>query len=243
MLIVLTGVLGTTDVSAAKKAKWKESKGYSYYYNKSGKKVTGKVTIGKRTYLFNEKGAMQTGWKRYKGKYYFFHLNKGFMLKDKKVNGIRLTKKGAAKITKDNKSLVKTFTRASEIYDEITKPTMTRKEKLKKCFDFVVKYPYATRRKWSNFDGWYIAYANDMFEYGRGNCFSYAAAFGFLANACGYEDVYIISSGGHGWAEVKGLVFDPEEHKAGHGNMFGRDYSTMSRGYNICRRTYYKKLS
>lgn len=30
----------------------------------------------------------------------------------------------------------------------------------------------------------------------------------FLADAVGYENCYAISSGGHGWAEIEGRVYD-----------------------------------
>ena len=57
---------------------------------------------------------------------------------------------------------------------------------------------------------WPIIYANDLLIYGEGNCLSYGAEFAFLAKAIGYDDVYACHSGGHGWAEIDGLVYDPE---------------------------------
>ena len=39
---------------------------------------------------------------------------------------------------------------------------------------------------------------------------SYAAAFAYLANAVGMKKVYVICSGGHGWAEIGGKVYDPD---------------------------------
>ena len=41
-----------------------------------------------------------------------------------------------------------------------------------------------------------------MFVDGAGNCFSYGAAFAYMAKAIGYKNVYCCNSGGHGWAEV-----------------------------------------
>lgn len=62
-----------------------------------------------------------------------------------------------------------------------------------------------------------------MFVDGAGNCFSYGAAFAYMAKAIGYKNVYCCNSGGHGWAEVDGLVYDPEwsRHHA-------RDYYALS---------------
>ena len=48
-----------------------------------------------------------------------------------------------------------------------------------------------------------------MFKEGHGNCYANGAAFAFLANAVGYKECYAVSSGGHGWAEVNGRVYDP----------------------------------
>lgn len=57
---------------------------------------------------------------------------------------------------------------------------------------------------------WPIIYANDMLVDGGGNCLSYAAEFCFIAKAIGYDNVYACHSGGHGWSEIDGLVYDPE---------------------------------
>ena len=42
----------------------------------------------------------------------------------------------------------------------------------------------------------------------RADCFGFGCAFAYLANAVGYR-AYAVSSGGHGWAEVDGRVYDP----------------------------------
>ena len=34
--------------------------------------------------------------------------------------------------------------------------------------------------------------------------------FAYLANAVGMKKVYVICSGGHGWAEIGGKVYDPD---------------------------------
>lgn len=58
-----------------------------------------------------------------------------------------------------------------------------------------------------------MIYANDMYLRGYGNCFSFASAFAYLAKAIGYENVYCCNSGGHGWAEINGLIYDLEQSK------------------------------
>ena len=114
-----------------------------------------------------------------------------------------------------------TLFRAFEAVADATDPDMTMYEKLWACFNYVKtaydedqpRYPHYTAVDWP------VLYANDMFVDGGGNCFSYAAAFAYMAKAIGYDEVYCCNSGGHGWAEVEGLVYDPE---------WSRSHSTYS---------------
>ena len=55
-----------------------------------------------------------------------------------------------------------------------------------------------------------MIYANDILVNGAGDCYSYGAAYAYLAKAIGCDEVYACNSGGHGWAEVEGKVYDPE---------------------------------
>ena len=55
-----------------------------------------------------------------------------------------------------------------------------------------------------------MVYANDIFVYGKGDCYSYGAAFAYVGRAIGYTESYAVNSGGHGWAEINGLIYDPE---------------------------------
>ena len=79
---------------------------------------------------------------------------------------------------------------------------------------------------------------------GHGDCFAFASAFAYLANAVGFE-AKVISSGGHGWAEIKGEVCDPNWAKGtGHIERYyrmsydlsgvdGRPYYRGNRAYVI----------
>ena len=60
-----------------------------------------------------------------------------------------------------------------------------------------------------------------------GDCYSYGAAFAFMAKAIGYTNVYACNSGGHGWAEVDGKVYDPEwsRHHSSPGSYYGVGYN------------------
>ena len=234
-LLFLTLFLAGVPASAAKyKSQWRLSSGRYYYYNAKGKKVTGITKIRNKQYYFDEKGIQRTGWQLIGKNYYYFKIGeakKGSMVTDKTVNGVRLDKKGKAVLTKDSKEKLKLMVHASEVVEEITDWSMSKMERLRKCFDYTKHtYHYYNWRKFSNVKNWDKLYASDMFFHGKGNCFSYAAAFAYLANAVGYS-ANVISSGGHGWAEIDGRVFDPDWALASRvDSYFNMSYSLSGRG-------------
>ena len=126
-----------------------------------------------------------------------------------------------------------TLQRAQAVVASITNSSMTKKQKLRTCFEFVKTYQGMARPRIPNYTGmdWPVVYANDMFlNDGKGNCFSYAAAFAYMAKAIGYEEVYCCSSGGHGWAEIGGLIYDPERNKFDPSyGYFGFSYDTKTK--------------
>ena len=84
---------------------------------------------------------------------------------------------------------------------------------------------------------WDVSYAEDMFYRGHGDCFAFASAFAYLANAVGFE-AKVISSGGHGWAEIKGEVCDPNWAKGtGHIERYYRMSYDLS---GVDGRPYYR---
>lgn len=95
-----------------------------------------------------------------------------------------------------------------------TNSSMTRAQKLRSAFDYIKRDdvflegvlhdpPYRKA-------DWPVVCANDLFKNGMGDCFSYGAAFAFMAKGIGYENCYACNSGGHGWAEINGKAYDPE---------------------------------
>lgn len=106
----------------------------------------------------------------------------------------------------------KTLNRALKLVEKVTKTTMTKSQKLKAVWNHL-RTSYGERNPripHYHGTGWAETYANDIFVNGTGNCFSYGAAFAYMAKAIGYKNCYACNSGGHGWAEVDGLVYDPE---------------------------------
>ena len=105
-----------------------------------------------------------------------------------------------------------TWYAAAQAIAKCTNSSMTREEKLKAAFDYI-KTAYLEGvlhdPPYQEMD-WPVVCANDLFVYGKGDCFSYGAAYAYMAKAIGYEQVYACNTGGHGWAEVEGKYYDPE---------------------------------
>ncbi len=205
------------------------------YYTVMGRKTAGLRTIDGKSYYFDKQGIQRTGWQEYQGDYYFFKIadgEKGRMVTSCRVNGITLKKDGKAKITKESKAKLEILVMANEIVEKATEPGMKRSEKLRKSFDYLIKnYRYRGSPKFQKTKHWEQDYARSMFEKKHGNCFAYGAAFAFLANAVGCRDCYAVSSGGHGWAEVNGRIYDPswcltdKNH-----NYYGRNPNERGKG-------------
>ena len=216
-VVCIVSLMNVPVMAAAKKykSKWVKTSGKVYYYDKTGKKLkSGIKKISGKSYYFDSKGVQKTGWQKIGSNYYYFSIangSKGYMQKSKKVDGITLDKNGKAKKTADALDKLGILVKATKVVEKITNANMTKTQKLRKCFDYTKKtYRYMTWRKFRAVKNWERAYAKDMFYYGKGNCFSYASAFAYLANAVGYTKIYVVSSGGHGWTEINGKVYDPD---------------------------------
>ena len=194
-------------------AAWKTKDGRSYYTS-GGKRVTGLREIGGKYYYFDTQGIQRTSWRQVGNHYSFFNVGdreKGEMLVSATINGIPIDREGKAVVTAGNQRKLRLLLRASVLTDSFFLPGMDMKTRLRKCFDFCVNtFHYGGIPNGSWYTGWELSYAETMFFRGRGNCFAFGAAFAFLANAVGGKNVYAISSTGHGWAEVDGLVYDPD---------------------------------
>ena len=195
---------------------WRTVKGRHYLYNKKGKKCTGITRFKNRWFYFDSKGVERSGWQQVGNDYYFFRISPkrkcAYMLTATKVNGIPLDSRGRARKSGSNLRKLKLLVTANKTMQQITTPDMTKSQKLRACFDYVRDhYRYFSWRNFVPKPDWEMDFAEDMFyRGGRGDCFSYGAAFAYLANAVGMKNVYAISSGGHGWAEIGGKIYDPD---------------------------------
>lgn len=217
-------------------------------YYRNGELVNGTVTVNGKKLTF-DKGVLRTGMQTINGNKYYYNTSgvlqkngivgsdkDGWYYADKNgkidfsySNGITQNGKDwnvmSGKATKVKTKSDKTLFRALKVVAKVTNKSMSKSEKLKACFNYTKNAYKELNPRIPHYHGsdWPIVYANDMFVDGAGNCFSYGAAFAYMAKAIGYKNVYCCNSGGHGWAEVDGLVYDPEwsRHHA-------RDYYALS---------------
>ena len=173
------------------------------------------------------------GWKTVNGKSYYYKSD-GTMAKREVLTiggkqyafndeGVWIGEKSAAYLT--------VYKKAIKVVNEVTTGSMTKTQKLRACFDVFRKF--TEKNPWIPHDrssGWELRYAGNCFDTRSGNCMSYGAAFAFMAKVLGYENVYCCNSTGHGWAEVEGLVYDPEWTLHRSGNFFGRPLGTGAAG-------------
>lgn len=107
----------------------------------------------------------------------------------------------------------------NDIVDRFTRESMTRDEKLRVLFDYVVaNYTYLARPLvGKDAAGWEPEYALFFLKNGKGNCFSFAAAYCLLCRELGLTAYTVVGTSGgspHGWVEIpldgQTYMFDPE---------------------------------
>ncbi len=208
----ITAAPTITPAPASQKKGWVTLKSGKRRYYRGGKYLTGFQKIGKNYFYFSAKGTLlknKTIKKGYKGFTYFI---------DNKSHVIG-RQKGSTYYTASGKKMNQAQIadlRSKQIVAEITNSNMSKPEKLQVCFNWVIKGYYNI---WRRFDqggkNWPATFANDHFLHRNGDCISDAAAFGYLAKAIGYKNVYVCAdavrsnNNAHAWTQVNGLVYDP----------------------------------
>ena len=120
----------------------------------------------------------------------------------------------------------KVYAAAKEAVAKCTNDSMTKEQKLRAAFDYLKNnYIEGIRRNDYREMDWPVVYGKDLLIDGKGDCFSYGAAFAYMAKIIGCSDCYACNSGGHGWAEVEGKIYDPEwsRHSSNY-SYFGMSY-------------------
>lgn len=222
---------------------WKTINKNKFYFKSNGQIATGFTNVGKDTYYFQPSGnvgtlgKMCTGWLLVKKQYYYLD-NAGRMAKNTYVQGYQIKKDG--KLSKTANELKKKVVKLAKKYKKNTK-----EKTLKACYNYVVKsFSYKRSYSFKKVPSWEMNYAYNMLKKKKGNCYSFAATFAFLAREIGYTNAKSIAgltgarSGGwtpHGWVEIKmgktTYVFDPEMQHAGHGNLYKFTYKKAKLRY------------
>lgn len=208
-------------------------KGKKYY--KDGKYLTGLQKIGSKTYFFNSLGYMKTGTVTVGKRTYY--LNDKGVLRARKIGNVYIDGSGK-RMDKARKEVFKAEQNARDVIKSVTNSKMTKSQKLRACFNWVMKKNYWSWRQLSqcNVSYWTAYYANDHFERGKGDCHADACAFAYLAKELGYKNVYVCTDGKkstkntHSWTEINGRVYDPLFAQA---KSFSRNYGVKYGVYKL----------
>ncbi len=218
----------------------KEKKGKLYLLDSHGKTVKSKSTKKAQVYLFDgkyyavdHKGVLKTDEWFTIGKKLYRAKKNGVLFANTTKEGVTFTEKAYAVNNTAAKLKVKTM----EIVQEITNSKMTKSQKLRACWNYMVLrsrwryrgYSKGIRKNGSGVDGWYYTHALYMFNTHTGSCFNWSACFAALAREVGYDPYiingcrYKIKNGKkvltrHSWVKISGLYYDPEmewSHRSG----------------------------
>lgn len=188
------GVLYTFDKNGVRQVTpgWGEYDGKKYYINPStGFPYTGWVTFGSTWYYADNNGFMVTGWRSIDGDRYYFDPNTYIMVRDKKVDGIYIGSDGKAS---------EAYVYASEILDQVG-------WNLRAAYNWCLglKYVHMVENP-SLGSEWYAIYG---YKNRKGNCYSMAGTFYYMAKLLGYDAHqiagYVKTVNGkspHSWVEI-----------------------------------------
>ena len=206
-----TPVTPTVKKKKTYKPKWVKKDGYAYYLNERRKKTKGLVKIGKKFYYFDKKGRQKHGWQKIGDDCYYFYLTngkKGYMARNTTINGFKLKRNGKARGTSGSQKMY-CLLKCSQIIEQITKPSWSVSAKMSTAWHYMQNNYGYWNVIWYNYPNWGVYYTYQFFINRGGSCEGLGCAWAFLANACGASNCYCVCSGGHGWAEVNGLLYDP----------------------------------
>ena len=206
---------------------------YYYFDTKTGYMKTGLITTGTdKRYFSTKNGRMLTGWLKLDGNYYYFSTSSGKMLKSTIVGKYYVLSNG-------KRATSKAVSYAVSVVNAVSTSSMTREQKLRACFNWIVRncsyardYTDPARLNYN----WTKSYAEYLFANKKGNCYKYASAMGYCAAVLGYPSKVaygkISSNHGmtnHGWTEVvmdgKTYIFDTVQADYSQYNYYKRTYS------------------
>lgn len=209
---------------------WKTVKGDCYYFDGEGCAVTGSRNIEGTYYIFNDKGKLLrpskskicqlksgvyyvnakgcpagSGWCIVDGKLYKV-AKSGKCVTGKTVDGITLTKTGAAK----NNTASQLKMVVMKKLDQLTKPGMTKKQKLRACFNYCLTRTFAisTLPKDIGKEGWVQRCALATLKSGKTQCYGFSCSFAAFAYELGYKPTVREARRVHAWVMIGGKAYD-----------------------------------
>lgn len=130
----------------------------------------------------------------------------------------------------------------ASVLEASTTDSMTQRQQLENAFNYLVNSVSYERKMDVPIGDWTGSYATDMLLNGKGNCYGYAAAFGYIAKGLGFETrvcsgMVQSSLGGktpHAWNEVKlgdrWYIFDSEMQDAKGEGYYKQTYDSYPAG-------------
>lgn len=243
------------------KNSWLNYKEARYYFNENGYACRGTQRINNKVYVFDENGHLlknhknkmvtvfgkrfyiasnsgnpATGYFIYRNNLYYADSKGRCYQNRSRENGqLYFTANGSAKKNTDVLLKMKTM----QTVASITSPKMNKAQKLRACWDYIVK--------WDNFNyggndpdrsknGWYRNTALKMLQSKTGTCYSFACAFAALAKEVGYKNIKLIIGYDHCWLTINGKHYDPQAHWSGWiRNVYGLNtHPVGTDGVTVC---------
>ena len=226
LLMALVLFVPKPAMAAKYRNQWRVVNKKTYYFGWNGKKVTGWQTIRNKKYYFTPSGVQRIGWQQIDGKVYYFKNtfgSRGYMRSGCTVSGVRLSRNGAASQNGRNKRKSLLLARCQAVREKLIakNPRASKEAQLRLAFDYVKSQKARNIHSFTTSSGnWDLYYGEYMLNhvvstddngltYGYGDCYCYAAFFGYMANVIGYNHVKVESSGGHGWVHIGNYYYDP----------------------------------
>lgn len=213
-------------------SQWKTIGGYRYYFTANGNAVAGRsAKISGKYWVFGNTGHLlkpskSSFYTLREGRYYvgtkghpakvgwfirndklYYAKSSGKLLTSTVKDGVTFTAKGYATSNTASKLKMKIMRKVASLTDS----SMTKKQKLHACFDYVMERPYDNSYEPTDIGkaGWMQRCAWKTFKTGKDECFGRACTFAAFAYQLGYEPVIKrLKNPNHAVVVINGYVYD-----------------------------------
>ncbi len=175
------------DDNGEKQTGWLELYGSKYYADSSGVIQRDKLfDAGGLSYIADQNGALRYGWITL-GKDEYYAWSSGALAKNTTVDGVKLDSNGRKVIIPEDSEVIRL---AKKLIEAAAPSSASNAEKLRLSFNYIVKnctYKRDYTDPLTLSGDWREKYAIEMFKTHLGNCYRYASAFAYVAEALGYD--------------------------------------------------------